>query len=640
MPHELLKIGPHVTALPVVHGNGDFAWEVRRTMMAQQFDCLAVPLPESFQESVEESILKLPRPGMVAQREIFDPDRSWTAWSQASENADHGFEGSVDSSDSESLQASYVPIDPCQPVIAALRTAIGEHTPRRFIDLETNRFQPYQQTLPDAFALKRLPIERYAAAVLPFLRPDSTDQWRNRINHMAWQLRELSVDFKNILVVLSVLDWPWVRQAFHDRDLKRPEHEAVKEPESFSVDHDSLYFLLGELPLITGQYEKARQQLEDDEHLSIDGVKELLIAARESYLEEHGTRARKITPKLLAQCLKYTRNLTLIDHRFTPQLATIVTAAQQCIGDTYALHVLETAKRYPKFDSISDQNASVRMSLDEACFPDDEYLPIVSRLPGPPITWSNLELIPRPAESQREDWQQNWNPYSQCSWPPEDELIENFRRSVFDRAREVMGADLAKTEKFTTSVKDGIDIRETVRHWYEKQIYVKELPPARGKLDCAVMLFDSPADPRDYPWRTTWFAEHANESTLAFYATNFADQPVGPGICLGNYGGAMFIFPPVGVPDIWTDPRLDFASTLEERLLAAACLHSRCRHIALVSSAPPGIAWRQIARRFKKTWVHLPLGRFSDSTIQQLRMVHVLNGKEIRSYAANFIRRH
>ena len=47
-----------------------------------------------------------------------------------------------------------------------------------------------------------------------------------------------------------------------------------------------------------------------------------------------------------------------------------------------------------------------------------------------------------------------------------------------------------------------------LRHWHENEIYVKVNPPDRGKLDCCIMLFDSPADPRDYPWRTTWFAEH------------------------------------------------------------------------------------------------------------------------------------
>ena len=36
---------------------------------------------------------------------------------------------------------SYVPIDPCQPVIAALRAAMSEHIPRAFIDLETSQFR-------------------------------------------------------------------------------------------------------------------------------------------------------------------------------------------------------------------------------------------------------------------------------------------------------------------------------------------------------------------------------------------------------------------------------------------------------------------------------------------------------------------
>jgi hypothetical protein len=208
-----------------------------------------------------------------------------------------------------------------------------------------------------------------------------------------------------------------------------------------------------------------------------------------------------------------------------------------------------------------------------------------------------------------------------------------------DRAQQVFGADLAKTEKFSSSIKDGIDIRDTLRHWYEGEIYVKVIPPNRGTLDCAVMLFDSPADPRDYPWRTTWFAEHENESTLAFFATHFAENPVGPGICLANYGGALFLFPPRPIPDIWNDQRLDFATTLEERLLAAACLHSTRKAIALLSPLPPGAGWRRLAKKHGKTLVHLPLSSFSAETIAQLRYVHVLNGQDIRSFAAHFIRK-
>ena len=631
MIDPLLEIGPRVAALPIVHGSGDFAWEVRRVMATHDFDCVAIPLPPSFQPAVEEAILHLPTPSIVVQKEMrteFD-----TLFVDPSESSPESA-----AQDEPELGASYVPIDPCQGVIAAIRTAMGEHLPRHFIDLETARFQPHTRLLPDAYALKRVPVQQYAAAVLPFLQAPQQAQWQDRIHHMAWQLKQLSVDYERILLITSILDWPWIRAGYMERHLTPLEHDSVHEPETFQVDPDTLYFLLGELPFITELYERARAELSDDDTLVIDGIKELLITARREYRADFGNRARKITPRLLATITKYIRNLTLIDHGFSPQLVDVVTAAKQVVGDGYALHVLAAAKEYSYGHELD--LPEIRMAIGEAVFPqEDDICNMVSRLPGPPVTWSQLELVPRPDPGQASDWKQKWDPYSQCSWPAEDELIENFRQAVFDRAAETMGADLAKTEKFTSSVKDGIDIRDTIRHWYDGDIYVKVLPPNQGTLDCAVMLFDSPADPREYPWRTTWFAEHQEESTMAFYASSYLDEPVGPGICLANYGGALFLFPPVTIPDIWMDSRLDFTSTLEERILAAACLHSKSRHIALVSAAPPGPAWRGLAKEFNKTWVHLPLSRFSDSTIQQLRMVHVLNGKQVRSYAADFIRR-
>lgn len=630
MIDPLLEIGPHVTALPVVYGSGDFAWEVRRIMADGEFDCLAVPLPESFQALTEQMILNFPSPGIVVQRDYSLIPESWQPDAYKPDDA---------RDDAPELEpgASYVPIDPCQPVIAAIRSAMGDRLPRYFIDLETSRYESYSRTLPDAYALKRVSIGKFAAAVLPHLTRPVSRQWELRVCQMAQRLRALSVDFKKILFVVNILDWPWIRQAFLNRQLQPGEDQPVHDCRGYQVNRNTLYFLLGELPFITDLYEQARANLSDDEQLSIDGVKELLVSSRASYRREYANRARKITPRTLAIVLKYIRNLTLIEHCFSPQLMTIVTAAKQVVGDGYALCVLEQAKEfgYPDTTALPE----IKMGIQEASFPDGDILPMVSRLPGPPVVWSQLQLTPKPDQRLKSQWQQKWNPFSQCSWPPEDSLIENFRQTVFDRALETMGADLAKTEKFTTSVKDGIDIRDTIRHWYAGDIYVKLLPPNRGRLDCAVMLFDTPADPRDYPWRATWYAEHKDESTLCFYATNYLNEPVGPGICLATYGGAIFLYPPIAIPDIWTDPRLDFASTLEERLLAAACLHSDCPTIALLSASPPGLAWKQLAQRFRKKWIHLPLSRFSDSTIQQLRMVHVLNGKEIRSYASEFIRR-
>ncbi len=668
---ELLRMGSKITLLPVIHGSGQFALTVRRWMLEESFDCVAVPLPESFREPVEEAVLELPRPSIVIQPATVDfenmdfenadfenldfqkPDfknaESWDP-NQAEDNDDD-----PDEEEPESPTVSYVPVDPCQSVIMSIRAAMGEHIPREYIDLETDPFRPYATVMPDPYAVRHVSPERFAAAVLPSITRPPDPQTRARMVHMASRLCELEKKYERILLVTSVLHWPWIREAYNllsqDADassrseataaLELPEHDHVQTPIRYAVKSQTLMFLFGELPFITGLYERARSELEEDEDLQIDGVKELLIAAQDSYRKELDNRARRVTPLLLSKCLQYIRNLSLIHRRMTPDLITIVTAAKQILGDQFALHVAERANEYlyGQVDDDQDELQEVTLGIDQARLPDGEVVSLVSRLPGPPITWCTLKLQRRPTNFERDRWKYKWNPYTQCSYPPEDDRIENFRTRVFDRAKAIIGNDLARTEKFTTSVKDGIDIRDTLRHWYEKQIYVKVVPPSRGTLDACVMLFDSPADPRDYPWRTTWFAEHHQESTLALYATNFQDEMVGPGIGMSVYGGAMFLYPPVLIPDVWSDSRLDYAETLEERLIAAACLHSRGREIALLSSLPPGRGWQRLARRHKKYLVHVPLSSFSDEQVQQMRMVHVLNGSEVRSYAEEFIRR-
>lgn len=613
-----LQLGSRITLVPVLHGSGDFAVAVRRLMLEQKFDCLAVPLPPSFQDKVEEAIALLPVPSAVLQPAIADFF-------------------SAESDEGEEDRCSYVPIDPCQPVISAIRSAILERIPRAFIDLETNRFEPPTAVLPDPYALKKVTLAQFAAATLPTTPPPQSEQHLHRIVHMADQLRRLEKKHESILALCSLTDWPWLREAYHARTEPPTDHENVAEPESYSVDPATLIFLLGEFPFITQLYERARAELEDDENLSIDGIKEMLLVARDRYKLDFGKRSRRITPNLLRQCLKYLRNLSLIGGRLTPSLYDVVIGAQQTCGDAFAVHVAETARDY-EITGFTPY-PQITFGIDRARLSTGDIVAVDNRLPGHPVTWKTLQLTRKPKKPEKDQWKLSWNPFSQCSWPPEDEQIETFRAHLFDRARAVMGADLARTEPFTTSIMDGVDIRDTLRHWYEEKIFVKILPPSRGKLDTCVMLFDAPADPREYPWRSTWYAEHNEESTLAFFATDFKKELVGPGIALATYGGSLMIFPPIHIPDVWRNPELDFTETLEERLLAAACLHSSCPQIALLSAAPPGAGWRRLAQRFGKKFVHLPLGQFSDATIQQLRMVHVLNGKQVRSYAEHFIRK-
>jgi len=617
---SVLRFNDRITCLPIIHGSGDFAIEVRRLMLSHEFDCVAVPLPPSFQHDVERAIAFLPNVSLVVQEE---PP---TFQSGRPDNASPG-----------ERRVSYVPIDPCQGVIAALRIALEERIPRAFVDLETARFESYTAGLPDPYALKHVPPATFATAVLPAIGPPPSGQAQDRVLHMAQQLRTLAGRYRRILFVCSLLDWPWIRDAVVHETPCEAEPDDVPETTLYQAHPETLLFLLGELPFITGLYERARAELEADENLSIDGVKAMLLAARDQYRAELGNRARKITPKLLRLYLQYVRNLTLVDRRLTPALYTLIIAAQQMAGDQFAIALARTASDYPFPERLPFP--VMRLGIHRGHLPDGELVQLVNRLPGQSLEWKSCRLRPQPPRPKQEEWQLRWNPYHQCSWPPEDVAVERFRTHVKDAALRLLGTDLARTEKFSTSLKDGLDIRETLRNWHTGQLYVKVLPPTRGSLDCVVMLFDSPADPRDYPWRVTWHAEHHDESTLALFATNYLANLVGPGIGQATYGGALFLFPPRPVPDIWTNRRFDFTDTLEERLLAAACYHAHERHVALLSSAPPGPAWRRLAKRFGKKLVHVPLGRFSQETVQQLRMFHVLNGQRIRSYAAEFIRK-
>ena len=215
-------------------------------MLEGDFDCLAVALPESFRASVLEAIQLLPTPSMVLQRSLPDYGKSWDDDSED------------DSSSDSSVAWSYVPIDPCQPVIMGLRFAMEERLAVKFIDLETNEFQPQSTVLPDPYALKTVSLERFATAVLPSIMRPFIDQEKQRIRYMAWKLHQLEQQYDNIVLVCSIQKWPWLREAYAEFRGEPPEHDAVEPPTIYSVNPNSLLFMFGELPFITGLHEQAR----------------------------------------------------------------------------------------------------------------------------------------------------------------------------------------------------------------------------------------------------------------------------------------------------------------------------------------------------------------------------------------------
>src|SRR5690606_24281052 len=126
--------------------------------------------------------------------------------------------------------SSFVPVDPCQPVIAALRLAMQEHLPRAYIDREVEVFRPHAAVLPDPYALKQLPVEAFATATLPVSRRPEHSQHRQRLREMALRLRHLERQYESVLFVCSISDWPWVRDEFLHAEGESDDAPAVYEP--------------------------------------------------------------------------------------------------------------------------------------------------------------------------------------------------------------------------------------------------------------------------------------------------------------------------------------------------------------------------------------------------------------------------
>ena len=372
---DFLRIGPNVRVLPIIHGSGDFAIRVREELLARSYDCLAVPLPPSFQDDVEAAIERLPAISVVAQLDA-DPD-----------DAEHGF--------------SYVPIDPCQGVIAALRVAIGERIAREFIDMETPRFEAQTRRLPRPLrpeAGQPRGVRRGRPAGDPAARARPARATGS--SAMAARLRALevalSLDPLRLLAARLALD-PRRLQPRGSRP-RSPSRSSPRSRPSPSIPQ-TLLFVLGELPFLTGLYERGRRELTPDDNLSVDGVKEMVLQARDRLRAKLPKVAQRITPQLLSVYFRYVRNLSLIERRLTPDLYTLVVAAKQTAGDDFALAVAETAREYPfaEVEGPSDPDARagasesiLRMGIDRAEVPGWGTARMVSRLPGQALSWRTL----------------------------------------------------------------------------------------------------------------------------------------------------------------------------------------------------------------------------------------------------------
>lgn len=337
----------------------------------------------------------------------------------------------------------------------------------------------------------------------------------------------------------------------------------------------------------------------------------------------------------------FARRYASLQGKLIPGLLPLIYAARGCVDHNFAYEFWDLATFYPwqseRRDGVSEFDFDgENLEIGGVRLKHFEFHRTFPRLRQ---TMRRMPIPDRHTPSDDpSDWSGAFESGRICSYPPEDIVLEDYGRYLQKKAIMVQAEAHSRTEPFTTSLLDGIDMRTTLRNWADGQkIYVREEKKIRGGTGSVVVIFDEDRENRHYPWCITWHGEHDQESDMAFYATDRRRQVIGPGIARCEHGGFMLTYPPRRLANVWNDPYYRQAKTKAEVLLMAAIDYCQDRHIVYVAQEAPRSFFFQLARRLGKKLIYLPIGTLSPTSLKRIRVFHVLAGHRYREIAKNFV---
>ncbi len=599
----MLALSPSLHIFPVLYGSAACTLALRRHLQERRYTRIALTWPRSCEESLREMAAELP----CIQALVLESGE----------------------------QRAYLPGDPCDTAMEAFRQSLQD--PRIKVCCLGPDTLPAQRDasgLPDPWALENLDLRAWFMAHLPWLRSRPSAESPAWYAHLAQELRELE-NLGTTLLLCHLGDYAGLREAWENpgRDATPAPVDIPFSSHLLPIKEKQLAFALQEIPYYAAYFERNRMDPLATLPSGNTLVKSLLLEIRDR-MENEGAALRIPTGRL-ATCLRYLRRLEIQDQALSPSLYTLAVAVKGTLGDEFAERLLRYAQSYPWQRHAGH---SLRVYPEATRLPWENHA-VKSRnlLRDMPLHWKRLSLRREPSWNERQSYQRSWNTGDACSHIPEDLRMERLNQEVRREAMRLHTGKRRTSEPFSSSLQDGIDLRETLRHWHEKRLYVKNDPPQTGRIDTVIMVFDAKHDER-YPYRCTWYAEHDHESTLNFYGTDPADDLIGPGIGRGRYGGFSLIFPPVHHPDIFSSPiPMPQGLDAHERLVYGTLLFAQKPLAAYAAAEPPSLRLRQLAKRLGKTLLHVPLRGLAGGDLEKLRTFHMLNGKEIRGIARRFI---
>lgn len=608
----------NIRFVPSIHQRLAFAEEVRRAVAEHRPEIIAVELPESLASLIVRGVLRLPQISSVC----------------------------VPGAMPGAMQV--VPIDPCDSMIEAIRLALELELVIEWIDLNEGEEAAPTVDLPDDLVMERVGLERYTETVIPFLAP--RPEARRREAHMIGRLRELEGSGRRVLAVIGLAHFAALRGALlrsgePDREeiSVSPSGQGEAPAGGATLAHlspGSIPEILREIPQFAAHRERMRGASGSGEGRPFDkllALREMLKLAEAQYEERCRQRISVTQQKALYQ---FMRNLALVQGRLGPDLYNVVMSAKGTVDGDYGYEVYELARRY---DFQEEESGLPVLELRDGrgrLEGREEPFDVDSRFGMPDMEKVSIRFRRRPTLEMREQWRREWGEMDMsgiCSWPPEDETQERFMDFMRKRALAVLSRDRRQVVEFTTSILDGLDIRETLRNWHTGKLFVQQTPQPHGRVGAVVVIFDHEEMDSTYSWRSTLYAENNNESDISFYATPFGEEVVGPGISRTEFGGLLSIYPAAHIPDIWSFPGVGELGSCAEALLAAGILFSEDRYVAWIAPKPPSSRMKELAAEHGRHLIYLPQQGFSPTQLQKVRKFHILRGHHVRKYAADYI---
>ncbi|HOL69808.1 MAG TPA: hypothetical protein PLA43_04810 [Bryobacteraceae bacterium] len=586
--------------LPVAPGRLEFAVEVRRAILRERPQVVAVELPVTLEDAFLSAIARLPQITVIVYPE-----------------------------DSGEERAVYVPIEPADPFIEAVRSGIEIGAKVLFTDPDLGERPHIPDLLPDPYSLRHIGLDKYVEAYRVYPQPRSPEI-EEHASGIAWKLQGTN-PLHRVLVVLSLNLLDPVLDAMEEPQ-PEPRRQPRRYPELLNPHPDCLAEITTEYPYLQHLYEESRDDMEKAGALDRRKVQLEVFRDAEAALSVNAGETVEFWQRRLMA--RYTRNLALSNGELAAGLFDLTVAARSIVSDNYAWEVWQAAGRYPPQKEQSDLE-TVKISGEEF-WRDTKRIRLRRRLPRPKQRLRPAGLKPRRKEKFAGEWAREFQGDAICSYPPEDIVIENYGAFLKKKAKSILSEERSRTEPFSTSLLDGVDLRETIRNWYEGKIYVRQLDKVSGDVGSVIVIFDPDPDNR-YNYLTTWIGEHQNESDMAFYSTDPFEHIVGPGIGRAEYGGFLMSLPPRRMIDVWSDPDYDFAETKPERLLLAGLDYSIHKNVVYVAAKPPRSIFRSIAARFNRNILYIPIGQLSPQKLRKIRVVHVLDSHARRSEAKEYI---